>query len=130
MSLFFLSSRRRHTRCALVTGVQTCALPISMCVRYIWVSVGNELIEVQAQLNLRDDDDMLYQSLEDLERLDRLRKHSAAQQRTHGIAAGVEQQRQFEDQMQARWHTKKTARRLASRRSHQQKKSKIGRAHV
>src|SRR3546814_5882353 len=25
---FFVSSRRRHTRCALVTGVQTCALPI------------------------------------------------------------------------------------------------------
>src|SRR3546814_15515704 len=29
MFLFFFSSRRRHTRCALVTGVQTCALPIS-----------------------------------------------------------------------------------------------------
>src|SRR3546814_3093965 len=28
---FFFSSRRRHTRCALVTGVQTCALPISGC---------------------------------------------------------------------------------------------------
>src|SRR3546814_6914192 len=28
MSIFFFSSRRRHTRCALVTGVQTCALPI------------------------------------------------------------------------------------------------------
>src|SRR3546814_4689110 len=27
-SVFFFSSRRRHTRCALVTGVQTCALPI------------------------------------------------------------------------------------------------------
>src|SRR3546814_10727147 len=27
-SMFFFSSRRRHTRCALVTGVQTCALPI------------------------------------------------------------------------------------------------------
>src|SRR3546814_15049985 len=26
--LFFFSSRRRHTSCALVTGVQTCALPI------------------------------------------------------------------------------------------------------
>src|SRR3546814_6123907 len=25
---FCFSSRRRHTRCALVTGVQTCALPI------------------------------------------------------------------------------------------------------
>src|SRR3546814_3141918 len=30
--LFFFSSRRRHTICALVTGVQTCALPI--CGRY------------------------------------------------------------------------------------------------
>src|SRR3546814_4119993 len=30
--IFFFSSRRRHTRCALVTGVQTCALPI-------WLSV-------------------------------------------------------------------------------------------
>src|SRR3546814_10266634 len=27
---FFFSCRRRHTRCALVTGVQTCALPISV----------------------------------------------------------------------------------------------------
>src|SRR3546814_1330372 len=31
-SVYFLcSSRRRHTRCALVTGVQTCALPICRC---------------------------------------------------------------------------------------------------
>src|SRR3546814_17994036 len=28
--IFFFSSRRRHTSCALVTGVQTCALPISI----------------------------------------------------------------------------------------------------
>src|SRR3546814_7159579 len=27
--IFFFTSRRRHTRCSLVTGVQTCALPIS-----------------------------------------------------------------------------------------------------
>src|SRR3546814_10792012 len=31
---FFFSSRRRHTRCALVTGVQTCALPIFHCFKY------------------------------------------------------------------------------------------------
>src|SRR3546814_12092239 len=30
---FFFSSRRRHTRCALVTGVQTCALPICLAQR-------------------------------------------------------------------------------------------------
>src|SRR3546814_4866147 len=29
LCFFFFSSRRRHTRCALVTGVQTCALPIA-----------------------------------------------------------------------------------------------------
>src|SRR3546814_1177381 len=29
MSCFVFASRRRHTSCALVTGVQTCALPIS-----------------------------------------------------------------------------------------------------
>src|SRR3546814_6068157 len=35
----FFSSRRRHTRCALVTGVQTCALPISLGItktRLLW----------------------------------------------------------------------------------------------
>src|SRR3546814_20711384 len=31
--LLFLSIRRRHTRCALVTGVQTCALPILISVQ-------------------------------------------------------------------------------------------------
>src|SRR3546814_18367714 len=32
--IFFFSSRRRHTRCALVTGVQTCALPISIVAKF------------------------------------------------------------------------------------------------
>src|SRR3546814_12471466 len=32
MFIVLFSSRRRHTRCALVTGVQTCALPISVVV--------------------------------------------------------------------------------------------------
>src|SRR3546814_8949349 len=33
--LFFFSSRRWHTRCALVTGGQTCALPISSCATHV-----------------------------------------------------------------------------------------------
>src|SRR3546814_3504068 len=42
--VFFFSSRRRHTRCALVTGVQTCALPISTVPKhkgltYFWVDM-------------------------------------------------------------------------------------------
>src|SRR3546814_18870677 len=35
--VFFFSSRRRHTRCALVTGVQTCALPISCRSWFQWL---------------------------------------------------------------------------------------------
>src|SRR3546814_2383705 len=43
MSSFFFSSRRRHTRCALVTGVQTCALPIyvSACAAAARFSMGH-----------------------------------------------------------------------------------------
>src|SRR3546814_16122211 len=37
---FFLSSRRRHTRCALVTGVQTCALPICVLKDRAFVGLG------------------------------------------------------------------------------------------
>src|SRR3546814_20164269 len=44
---FFFASRRRHTRCALVTGVQTCALPIS--VLDIFLQFGREFhVEVAA----------------------------------------------------------------------------------
>src|SRR3546814_728552 len=40
---FFFSSRRRHTSCALVTGVQTCALPISPRVLY---ELGAEVVPI------------------------------------------------------------------------------------
>src|SRR3546814_2775410 len=42
--VFFFSSRRRHTRCALVTGVQTCALPILG--REVEAVLGGEAVEV------------------------------------------------------------------------------------
>src|SRR3546814_7139593 len=46
---FFFSSRRRHTRCALVTGVQTCALPISGYDNY---SAGNVAVVSGKNLSL------------------------------------------------------------------------------
>src|SRR3546814_5378653 len=45
--MFFCSSRRRHTRCALVTGVQTCALPIALALR------GEQLYQVWSAVLLR-----------------------------------------------------------------------------
>src|SRR3546814_3871127 len=46
LSLFFFASRRRHTRCALVTGVQTCALPILL------YTYGRTTSEAEHQRNL------------------------------------------------------------------------------
>src|SRR3546814_3585476 len=43
---FFFSSRRRHTRCALVTGVQTCALPIFRLRGYQRQEDENRMTEV------------------------------------------------------------------------------------
>src|SRR3546814_8149891 len=43
MCVLFFSSRRRHTRCALVTGVQTCALPISVLKEKTTVQAGEIL---------------------------------------------------------------------------------------
>src|SRR3546814_5856670 len=49
--LFFFSSRRRHTRCALVTGVQTCALPIWILhlarIGYARVSTTDQDLDIQ-----------------------------------------------------------------------------------
>src|SRR3546814_9579044 len=48
----FFSSRRRHTRCALVTGVQTCALPIS--VAHAEEAQGGEPRVARAEMTVRD----------------------------------------------------------------------------
>src|SRR3546814_17199098 len=47
--MFFFASRRRHTRCALVTGVQTCALPISSLYR----SIREQLTDPKNQSEIR-----------------------------------------------------------------------------
>src|SRR3546814_3595812 len=43
---FFFSSRRRHTRCALVTGVQTCALPIWRVRRDVCIMANDYLLRL------------------------------------------------------------------------------------
>src|SRR3546814_6397955 len=44
--MFLFSSRRRHTRCALVTGVQTCARPIYRLIRFATDrGLGGALVE-------------------------------------------------------------------------------------
>src|SRR3546814_10018176 len=59
---FFFSSRRRHTRCALVTGVQTCALPI-----YLFLH-GQEDFEIVRGDTLREPKFLIYDRLETFDR--------------------------------------------------------------
>src|SRR3546814_1955989 len=53
--LFFFSSRGRHTRFALVTGVQTCALPISFSTEAFFNSFDGAATVTFPQTNLFDD---------------------------------------------------------------------------
>src|SRR3546814_3827925 len=46
---FVFASRRRHTRCALVTGVQTCALPIFALPAF---GIVSDLLSVHARRNI------------------------------------------------------------------------------
>src|SRR3546814_16281259 len=54
--LLFFSSRRRHTRCALVTGVQTCALPIYDILAKI---LQTKKTEIAAARQMRSESDVL-----------------------------------------------------------------------
>src|SRR3546814_2038485 len=49
---FFFSSRRRHTRCALVTGVQTCALPIWQHLQAVPAKFGTSVLLIEHDLDL------------------------------------------------------------------------------
>src|SRR3546814_10358859 len=50
---FFFSSRRRHTRCALVTGVQTCALPIYNVYMDVQQAINLGMMEEFARIGVR-----------------------------------------------------------------------------
>src|SRR3546814_17449003 len=82
----FLSGRRRHTRCALVTGVQTCALPILQRVLRRVRGFGFHL----AALDLRQDsavhEEALAALLDDADWASRAA--DAQVDRLHGVLAG------------------------------------------
>src|SRR3546814_1363936 len=54
MILFFFSSRRRHTRFALVTGVQTCALPIFSGLKTVVLDEADEMLDMGFREDLEE----------------------------------------------------------------------------
>src|SRR3546814_1242447 len=82
--LFFFSSRRRHTRCALVTGVQTCALPIC-CTR--GTARITELLRPGRQCKIEEAVDEVRAGKADIKRIANLDQGQGGEMRARGIAA-------------------------------------------
>src|SRR3546814_3731733 len=67
LTCFFFSSRRRHTRCALVTGLQTCALPILLIQKKLLkrhpknYSLLNNIGNIKRDTGLFEEADTYYQ---------------------------------------------------------------------
>src|SRR3546814_9128717 len=92
MFLFFFSSRRRHTRCALVTGVQTCALPISGKFRELCSLVGTVIDDTVLQVAVSGPEQVELQLAGGIQLLD-LRDQSAAL--VHADVAGDQDSQGF-----------------------------------
>src|SRR3546814_1874060 len=84
--VFFVSSRRRHTRCALVTGVQTCALPISDEV------AGKEARQIHAEDMPLDDESGISENMATGGHGKRRRRHHESHHRV------ADRRRQYGDQ--------------------------------
>src|SRR3546814_12245549 len=64
LSFFFFSSRRRHTRCALVTAVQTCALPIFTCQLAVLAALAAHLALKKGKLSVAEERDIVRHLIE------------------------------------------------------------------
>jgi hypothetical protein len=96
------SGVRNFVRKGQTLKLQGFVLPL--CVRTTWLDVGDRLIEVQGQLNLRDDDEQLYFSLAELEQYHLGLKEIRAEHRRHAPAAGSAAEIAFREQTGKDWH--------------------------
>ncbi|ETF03497.1 hypothetical protein W822_09420 [Advenella kashmirensis W13003] len=87
-------------------------LPFAL--RYIWLEIDGMLIEVKAQLPLRDDPEQLDRSYDELLQEDTQLKRMQAEQRIHSHAATAEQIAHHEHETGKKW---RASRRVSTRRS-------------
>jgi hypothetical protein len=76
---------------------------LEMCTRYLWVEVEHQLIMLEAQLRMRDADDLLYLSLAELEQWRDARSTVNSAFRPHQMAATAATMQAFEADVGKRW---------------------------
>lgn len=68
---------------------------LSVCVRHLWIDVGGALIQVDATLSIRDDDEQLYLSVNEVEQLQQIRRDEKLALQAHKLAARAEYEEIF-----------------------------------
>ncbi|MHB1300026.1 MAG: hypothetical protein ACYCY8_04035 [Burkholderiales bacterium] len=76
---------------------------LDLCVRHIWVEVNKKIIQVDAQLSIRDDNEQLYMSLAELVERAKVKNATAAEFREHQKAAALQVEQAFQDEVGQDW---------------------------
>src|SRR3546814_38380 len=103
MCVFFFPSRRRYTRCALVTGVQTCALPLPIFMDQMELRIAARHAAMRAELMKKEIDHRVMNSLQFISGLLSMQSHSldltdaagALQMAANRVAAVAQVHRNF-----------------------------------
>lgn len=76
---------------------------MDLCIRHIWVEVDRQLILLDAQLKIREDNELKYLSFEELQQWNEARAKAKSAYRVHELAASSEFIERFESQTGDKW---------------------------
>ena len=76
---------------------------MDLCIRHVWAEVDRQLLLLDAQLKIREDDELLYMSFAELEQWNEARSEVNSAFRVHESAASSEIIEQFESQTGGKW---------------------------
>ena len=76
---------------------------MDLCIRHLWIEVDRQLLLLDAQLKIREDDELLYTSFVELEQWNEARAVTNSAFRVHELAASTEFIERFESQTGDKW---------------------------
>ena len=85
------------------TGTKIQGFILDLCVRYIWVEVDGRLLQLEAMLRIRGDEETLWMSLAELEQWQEARRKTRSAFQVHQHAVGSEFVERFEDSTGQKW---------------------------
>jgi hypothetical protein len=76
---------------------------MNLCVRHVWVEVDHEIIRLDAQLPIREDEELLFVSVAEVDQWNDARKTVDSAMRVHRAASFAESLDRFEKESGKRW---------------------------